>query len=93
MVQLLEQNGANLFMKDGEGYSGLQLATNLVQNEIVAYLQPAFVKRKSDLMLKWNNVFQDKPILMLDGLTDDEKSAVRIQSLRKYLLPILNLGS
>ena len=64
MVQLLEEKGADLFMKDGEGYSGLQLATKLNQNEIVAYLQQAMFKQKSELMLKWNNVFQDKPILM-----------------------------
>ena len=64
MVQLLEEKGADLFMKDGEGYSGLQLATELNQNEIFAYLQQTIVKQKSELMLKWNNVFQDKPILM-----------------------------
>ena len=64
MVQLLEEKGADLFMKDGEGYSGLQLATKLDQNEIVAYLEQAIVKRESEFMLKWDKVFQDKPILM-----------------------------
>ena len=64
MVQLLEEKGADLFMKDGEGYSGLQLATKLDQNEIVAYLEQAIVKRESEFTLKWDKVFQDKPILM-----------------------------
>ena len=64
MVQLLEEKGADLFMKDGEGYSGLQLATKLDQNEMVAYLEQAIVKRESEFTLKWDKVFQDKPILM-----------------------------
>ena len=64
MVQLLEEKRADLFMKDGEGYSGLQLATKLDQNEIVAYLEQAIVKRESEFTLKWDKVFQDKPILM-----------------------------
>ena len=36
----------------------------LDKNEIVAYLQQAIVQQKSELTLKWNNSFQDKPILM-----------------------------
>ena len=66
MVMLLVQSGANLFMEDGEGYSGLQLATKLDQTEIVAYLQQAIVEQNLDLRLKWSNFFQDKPILMLE---------------------------
>ena len=66
MVMLLVQRGANLFMEDGEGYSGLQLAKKLDQNEIVAYLQVTIVKQNLDLRLKWSNLFQEKPILMLE---------------------------
>ena len=66
MIKLLVQKGANFFVKDSEGYSGLQLATELDKNEIVAYLQQAIAQQKSELALKWNNVFQDKPILMLE---------------------------
>ena len=66
MVMLLVQSGANLFMEDGEGYSGLQLAIKLDQTEIVAYLQQAIVEQNLDLRLKWSNFFQDKPILMLE---------------------------
>ena len=74
MVQLLEQNGANLFMKDGEGYSGLQLATKLNKNEIVANLNQAIIKQKSELLLKWSNVFQNKPILMSELKSHIESS-------------------
>ena len=64
MVQLLEEKGADFFMIDSEGHSGLQLATDLEQGGIVTYLQQATVKRESEFMLKWDKVFQDKLILM-----------------------------
>ena len=64
MVQLLEEKGADFFTIDSEGYSGLQLATDLEQDGIVTYLQQAIVKRESEFTLKWDKVFQDKPILM-----------------------------
>ena len=61
-------------MKDSEGYFGLQLATKLDQNEIVAYLEQAIVKRESEFMLKWDKVFQDKLILMSELETHIESS-------------------
>ena len=74
MVQLLEQKGANFFENDNEGYSGLRLATHLNQKEIVAYLQQAVDKQKSELALKWKDVFQDKPILMSELKSHIESS-------------------
>ena len=47
-------------------------------------------KRKVTLK-EWINWIQYRQ--MENGLTKDEKSAVRIQSHRKYLFPILNLGA
>ena len=85
MVQLLEQNGANLFMKDGEGYSGLQLATKLNKNEIVANLNQAIIKQKSELLLKWSNVFQNKPILMSELKSHIESTNVVSCNLSTYL--------
>ena len=67
MVQLLEEKGADFFMINSEGHSGLQLATDLEQDGIVTYLQQAIVKRESEFMLKWDKVFQDKPILMSES--------------------------
>ena len=36
----------------------------LVNKGNVAYLEQAIVKRESEFTLKWDKVFQDKPILM-----------------------------
>ena len=85
MIKLLEQNGANLFMKDGEGYSGLQLATMLNKNEIVANLNRAIIKQKSELLLKWSNVFQNKPILMSELKRHIENTDVVSYNLSTYL--------
>ena len=54
-------------------------------SESISLLNP---KRKVTLE-EWINWIQYRR--KEKGLTNDEKSAVRIQSLRKYLLPILNL--
>ena len=74
MVQLLEEKGADFFMIDSEGHSGLQLATDLEQDGIVTYLQQAIVKRESEFTLKWDKVFQDKPILMSELKSHIESS-------------------
>ena len=91
MVMLLEQRGANLSMQDygcGEHYSALQLATNLNQNEIVAYLEQV---QKPELKSKWKIVFQDKPILMseLESHIEDKDDVSNTRVHSKHLLMYL----